>query len=347
MKLKKISALLLACAMALSLAACNGAEVKWIAKVNDEQVPSGIYLLCMMDAYTEAETKAEDKEKDVLSQSIDGTSARQWITEQTDKNFRRYVAVEMKAKEQNIVLTDAENAYIMQQIQYQLQFMGTLYEDNSISTDSVLLQLQNRYKESMLFSAQYGANGTTPIAEDELLQKFYDSYYKTMYITMSLTDKEGQPMDEAGKQKVMDKANEVLAKATAEGAVYQDVILAYENEQSAAKGEEAGTVHAHDASSHISFVPKNDESYTTEFKAEVEKMQVGEVKIITSGTVVYMLQKLENNTPADMESRRSEMMKTLKGDEFEAALAADAAGVTVDYNAAAKKLYTPDKLKMG
>ena len=345
MNFKKIAATLLAAVMSVSLAACNSADVKWIAKADGEEVPSGVYLVHLINAYSEAESKVEDKEKKVLTQTVDGTPAAQWITEQADKNFQRYIAIEKKAKEQNVTISDVENSFVMQQAQYQWQFMEGIYTQNGVSQDSMILTLQNGYKESLLFNAQYGENGVTPISQEELLKEFQSNYYKAMYITISLVDNNNQPKDEAGKKVVTDKANEILAKATADGANYSDVILEYEKSQAEAKGDDS-TIHAHDASSHVSFIGKENESYTAEFKAEIDKMQIGEVKVITSGNVVYILQRLANDVPEDLSNSRSEIMTKLKGTEFDESIDALAASTVVEYNTKAKSLYTPAKLKM-
>lgn len=346
MKLKKLTALLLAAALTLSLGACAPKEAKWIATNNGKDVPSGIYLTYMLNAYSEASGKVADKEADVLKQEVDGVPAADWITNKADEAFRTYIAVENKAEEESITPSVEELAYLNQQLQSQWQYMGGLYEQNGISYESYSAVSLNAYKQNRLFTAQYGAGGKTPIAEEELLKAFQEGYYKTMYVTMSLTDTEGNDLDEAGKQKVMDKAAEVLAKATAEGANYSEVILAYEKEQAVKKGDEESSVHEHDESSHISFIAKDTTGYSEEFLKALGEMKAGETRTVTSNTLVYVLQKLENNTPADLETYRSQVMKTLKGDEFDGLVKSWAEATTVEYKAASKSFYTPSKLKM-
>ncbi|MEG2371309.1 MAG: hypothetical protein RSB36_00850 [Hydrogenoanaerobacterium sp.] len=347
MKFKKIAALLLAAVMASSLAACNSKDVGWIAKTSDgEEIPSGVYIAGMVNAYTAAESKVEDKEKKVLGQTVDGKPAEQWIAEESDKAFARYVGVTEKAKAQGLSISPDEKSFLQQQVQYQWQYLGSIYQQNGVSLESLTKTLESSYKESMLFNAKYGKDGTEPIPDDTLLKEFQTNFYKTIYVTMSLTDENAELKDEAGQKLINDKANEILAKATAEGANYKDIILEYEKEQAASKGEDPATVHTHDESSHVSFINKKSESYKADFLAEVEAMKTGETKVLTSGNVIYILQKLANDVPSDMEAHRNELMQTLKGDEFKAEMEALAAETKIEYNPKAKKLYTPSKIKI-
>ncbi|WP_312642010.1 hypothetical protein [Hydrogenoanaerobacterium sp.] len=346
MKLKKLTAAVLAVMMVLSLSACASENVKWIATNNGKQVPSGIYLTYMLNAYSQATGKVADQDKDVMKQEIDGVPAAQWIQNKTDESFKRHIAIENQAAEQGIVISDIERAYIDQQIGYQWQFMGAMYEKNGISYDSYAAVSQNAYLENMLFEAQYGAKGKTPIPDADILKAFQDGYYKTLYVSMSLLDNEGKEKDEAGKKAVIDKANEVYTKATAEGANYSDVILAYEKEQAVAKGEEESSVHEHTESSHVSFIPKDSTGYDADFLKQIGEMKNDDIRVITTSSTVYVLKKLDiTENPLDVESYRTTVMKTLKGEEYNNTILGWVDAVTVDYNPEAKKLYTPNKLK--
>lgn len=346
MKLKKLTASVLAVLMVLSLSACASKNVKWIATDNGKQIPSGIYLTYMLNAYSQAMGKIADKDKNVLKQDIEGVPAAEWIQNKADESLKRHIAIENKAAEQGITISDVERSYIDQQIQYQWQFMSAMYEKNGISYESYAAVSQNAYLENMLFEAQYGAKGKTPIPDADILKAFQEGYYKTMYVSMSLLDNEGKEKDEKAQKKVVEKADEVYAKATAEGANYSDVILAYEKEQAKAKGEDESTVHEHNESSHVSFIPKESEGYDAEFLKQVGEMKNDEIRVINTGNTVYVLKKLDiTQNPLDVENYRTAVMKKLKGDEYNKTILEWVAATTVEYNAEAKNLYTPSKLK--
>lgn len=348
MNLKKTAAALLAAVMAVSFTACASKNVSWIATNNGEQVPAGIYLDYMVNAYYEAASKTEKQGKDVLKEQIDGVSGSAWIQNKTDEDFKKYIAVTNKAAEEGMALTDEEIAQIDAQVHYQWQMMGRLFEQNGVSYESFLAVSHNDYLLNKAFENEYGTNGKNPVSDADLLKAFQENYFRVRTITMSLNNTDGTAKDEAAQQKVMDKANEILGKVNSDGSNYLDVILEYEKEQAASRGEDASTVHEHTETSHVSYMQKGNINYTQEMMDAIEAMGNNEVKVLTSNSMVYVLQKLDisSTTAEDMSPYRTGVLQMLKGDEFDATVQSWADATTVDYNAEAKNYYKPEKLKL-
>lgn len=339
MKLKKLAALLMAVVLAFGVTACASENVKWIATVNGENIPSGVYLTYMIDAYNEAYSKVEDNTKNILKQQVDGTPASAFVATRTDELFRNYLAVEQQFTEQGLTLNDEMVNSISQQAQYEWQLFGTLYSDNGISYDSYLKVMTNSYKENELFLAQYGPEGKTPVSEDELTAAWNADYVRARYITASLLDAAGEPL--ADPQPALDKLEAVRAAATAEGGNFADAILASEKEQAG----EGGTVHEHDATSHVYYLDKKNTSYTPDFVQQLDAMAVGEIKVLKTDTLAYAIEKLESD-PADFAQYRDTVLYRLKKDAFQEMENGWAQAVDVQYVQESKNLYQPEKLKI-
>lgn len=348
MKLKKFLAVVLAAVLTLSLAACSSPDVKWIATVNDEKIPSGIYLALMMNAYYEAADKLYPAEVDPRKEEIEGKDGAQWIQERTDELFKMYLAIDKKAKEMNVVFDAETQMLLKQQIDYQWQYLGAVYEKNGISYESFTEVSENTYKATLLFHSTYGVGGTEEIPAAELLKTFQNEFYKVQQFTLDLADAEGKELDEAGQKAVNDKAAELVTKLSVAGADFNSIVLEYEKELAKANGEEESSVHTHEADTHTYFIEKTSEAYDKELLDTINAMKNDEVRTLTIGTSVYVLKRLDSaaSTPAELEDYRTAVMNNLKADEFRTNKQAWADAAEFTYVEDSKATYTPSKLKI-
>lgn len=348
MKLKKLAAVLLAVVMVFTFAACTSPDVKWIAEVDGENIPSGVYLSLMFNAYSEAAELAADMETDPRKQDIEGKPGSQWIQEKTDAMFQQYLAIEQKAKEMNVTIDPVTKAGLAQQIDGQWQYIGPILEENGISYESYAAVAENSYKSTMIFHATYGKDGTNPIPEADLLKTFQADFYKVEYTTMSLSGADGKELDEAGQKAVMNQANELVAKATAPGASFSSIILENEIAQATLAGTEVSEEHKADANAHIAYINKESTSNDPEFMDAVASIKMDEIKVFTIGTSVYIMKKLDSSkaTVEEMEDYRTTVMDKLKGEEYKANRQGWTDAVQFNYHAKSKAMYTPDKLDL-
>lgn len=343
MKLKKLAALLVAVALAFGATACASENVKTIATVNGEQIPSGVYLSLMIEAYNEAYSQVENPTK-IFKGQVDGTPASAWIATRTEELFRNYLAVEQQFTEQGLTQDEEALNAVTQQAQYEWQMVGAVYEDNGVSYESYEKVVSNIYKQNALFTAQYGATGKTPVSDSELNTAFTTGYVRARYITGPLSESDGTELANEqvaqSNKLVLDQLEAVRAAATAEGGNFLDAILASEKEQA---GED-GTVHAHDETSHTSYLNLENTSYTPEFVEQLKAMAPGEIKVLQTTTTAYLIEKMET-APTDMEQYRDTLLYSLKKDAFQELQDGWAQGVEIQYVQESLKLYKPEKLK--
>ncbi len=104
-RLKKWAALALALVMMLALSGCIGNFYKNAGTINGVEISSGLYLIAQYTAFSEARANdAVDDEQDLFSQTLDGKSTSDWISERTVELLRRYVAVRALCREKGLQL---------------------------------------------------------------------------------------------------------------------------------------------------------------------------------------------------------------------------------------------------
>ncbi len=106
--IKKMLALILVMSIPFSLAAC-GADTSWAFTVDGvNEVPSGVYILYLMDAKKQVTSKNTDTTKDAWAQTIDGKDAVTWAVETATNNCRKMIAVERDFKARKLTITSED-----------------------------------------------------------------------------------------------------------------------------------------------------------------------------------------------------------------------------------------------
>lgn len=110
---KKATALLAVCAIAIGMTACgtsSGSEI--VAENENTKITMGAYAYCMYSAYYQASYYVPDSTKSILSQEINGQPAEDWMRDRALENMKSMFVVDAKAKELGVSLTDQERKTI-------------------------------------------------------------------------------------------------------------------------------------------------------------------------------------------------------------------------------------------
>lgn len=208
-KIKRLLAILVAVLTILvSVAACN-ANATWIMKVDDEQIPVGIYICYLMDSDNEAQgkvdeeiaaqtTTSEDAEAttevateatteaiDYYEHKIDEKSYDEWVKDNAIQMVKEHIVVKQKCKEYKIELDEDQKSSITSlwttAATTDGKTYGDFYEMNGISRASFEEYLTVAYLKDELLQYYYGADGVEPISNEELTKKLTENY-ATAYI---------------------------------------------------------------------------------------------------------------------------------------------------------------------
>ena len=257
----KLGSLVLALALAFSAvtAGCS-LNKEWSYKTSEKELPIGVYIYMLNNAYSEAKGYAEklkdySSEKDSwLDMEItddDGNKAvaRQWIKDKAEENCLTFLVVEDQMKKENATFDEAnlkERQELYKQywevgIQEQYQQTPALsksYEKYGISLESFnYVHADASLKQQALFDAMYGKGGSKEVKDDELNKFFTDKYVSYSYYTQPLytatTDESGNQKNVALDDKKIKEYKDLFegyAKDIKNGKSMDDVNKAYQKE---------------------------------------------------------------------------------------------------------------------
>lgn len=329
--MKKIASGALALLMAASLTACGG-DTSWAYRSENATVTSGMYVGLSIQALNSAfAVDGYDSSKSPFKQDLEGKDGTQWIQDKAAELSREYLAVEEKFQEMGLSFTDEEESSFNNNVElyWTTLRMSSTYEGEGCGKESFAKILRNSTKKNKIFEAVYGEGGEKEVPVDELKTIFATDYAKGTYITVSLTDSDGNALtgadliakkDEA--QKLLDQINggEDIEKVKAE---YNDADVS----------EDSSVV-----------VSRSNENLSTVGSAIV-KGKAGDTGMVTDDKYAYVYLVQDPLSGETFEKYRSTVLQNLKSDEYDELVAQWASGLSVETNSAAVKKHNPKHLR--
>ncbi|MBQ8961099.1 MAG: hypothetical protein IJ071_07780 [Ruminococcus sp.] len=221
MSLKKIAAGLSALALAAGSYGCTpsiGAGSQNALTADGYEIKSGIFIYYTMQAYDDAISVISEQNggtsptlKDVKNAYIDEIESSDWIQDKAADYCKSFAAV--KKEYDNIggqlSAADKEDAAEMAQYYYSGDERNSL---NGISLDSMKEIAENTFREEQIFQHYYGFDGEKGCSEEELKDYFDENFARVEYVSMSLTDSEGNALTEDEARKVRKLAEDYAAQ---------------------------------------------------------------------------------------------------------------------------------------
>ncbi|MGN0692870.1 MAG: hypothetical protein ACI4K7_11020 [Oscillospiraceae bacterium] len=211
-KCRKLTALLAAAAMTVSLAGC-GEDTIYIGTSQDKDIPSGLYIYYLMNAYYSAQSYMTETDTDVFAITIEEQNARDWMISTAKSDLMEYLAVEQKFDEYDLELTDDEVDAAKINIDSMWEYYGSVYESYGIAESSFLKAYENSLKADKLFDVVYGENGEREVPEEDIKSYMTENYALINYISMNLVDGEGNLLKSDGKAERMEMAKDYVERA--------------------------------------------------------------------------------------------------------------------------------------
>ena len=238
---RKIAAAATAIVCAASMCGC--ADNGYIGSVNGVQIPNGLYLYYVaVDGYNDAASKIKEDlgdslgtaELTVFNNTVDGKTASAWLKDNAVEKLRRYAAIEALFTEYGMSLSEDDKTAIDERMSsldndlgYYAQYYGLAsgestfaehYENMGISKSTLRLISENSYKEDDVFLHNYGADGLTPVTDDEINKYITENYAAVKYLKLTFTDYQGISLKEdADINKVKALAQEYVDRYNSTG----------------------------------------------------------------------------------------------------------------------------------
>ena len=125
----KLTAGLLTLSLTASLAGCS-ADTSWAYRSANAEITSGMYIGLSIAAVQSASmVEGVDTSLSLFDQEIEGYDGLTWVTNETEKLARQYLATEEKFLEMGLSFTEEEQAAIDNYAENYWAYVSSYYED--------------------------------------------------------------------------------------------------------------------------------------------------------------------------------------------------------------------------
>ncbi|MDD6827073.1 MAG: hypothetical protein PUE12_13375 [Oscillospiraceae bacterium] len=230
---KKVIAAATALTMVFTAAGC-GESTSWIAKYNDQTVNAGVYIYYQTQAMSEATSKLKKINADldltdtklVKTLTLENVDVTTWVNNKAQEQVKLFIAVNQKFDELGFSLTDEEKSEIEQMFEYYWEYSSAEFEKNGIGKDSFRELVELEKKKNKLFEHYYGEGGEKEVSDAEINAFLEGNYSRVKMIKLHLTDGKDEDLDDAGKKKIKEMAEDYKKRAIA-GENFDDLIDEY------------------------------------------------------------------------------------------------------------------------
>ena len=189
---KKATALLAVCALAIGMTACGTSSgSKIVAENENTKITMGAYAYCMYSAYYQASYYVPDATQSILSQEINGQSAEDWMRDRALESMKSMFIVDAKAAELGVSLTDEERKAIdsnmdsswntSQDSIKQLMSYGVTKE----GVKQLYYEFNTKYTK--IFQTLYGEGGEKAVSAEDKKAHLIENYTDFAYFTKSVS----------------------------------------------------------------------------------------------------------------------------------------------------------------
>ena len=367
--IKKLSAVAVTSAMALSLASC-GQDTTWGAKIDETELRAGIFIYYQSDAFSRAYDYMTETDTDVMAITIDGKSTTDWVNDEAVKGMQEYVAVENKFNELGLTFENKEEELAKANVEQWWEYVSDYFEGIGVSQESYLDIVINGEKKAAIFDYYYGEGGEKEVAEADIRAHLNENFARIKYIDMPLKDGEGNLLKSEDKAEIKAMAEEYIERMK-NGEAFEDISDEYDEYYNglieAATAETTDdTTAADDNTIELNLdettaeTEEDDElvllgsvtsadypvpSASVNEKVVGDAMAVGEYQLIEEDEIYYIVYKMDLFADEEYyDYKKTDVLNELKGEEFDATIASWTEGQNVIVNDAAVKRYKVEKL---
>ena len=294
---KKATALLAVCALAIGMTACgtsSGSEI--VAENENTKITMGAYAYCMYSAYYQASYYVPDATQSILSQEINGQSAEDWMRDRALENMKSMFVVDAKAAELGVSFTDEERKAIDTNMDSSWNtsqdFIKQLISYGVTKEGVKQLSFEFNLKYTKIFQTLYGEGGEKAVSGEDKKAHLIENYTDFAYFTKSVSSLSDE-----------DKA---AAKATLDGYAAAINDGSKTMEQAAEEYKTAENLSSDPLKTDVTNLDTNKE-YTksySEMVAALKEMNPGEARVIETSSSYILVVRNDINATADEKTER-------------------------------------------
>ena len=290
------------------------------------------YAAYGMDPWTQEFTYGE-------GDSAQKVQLSEYITLQTKDTIARQEALEQLLAKNNLKWLEEDEKAIDEEL-------AELAEDNFLPLGFTNENFIKSYKalnlnERSLFMGLYGEGGQREVTEEELKTYYTDNYLTYKIISIALTDSEGEELADDKKKEITDRLDKYLEQYNKDKN-FEAVMDTYKKDE--ATDEDAEIEASKDEDNRI-IADAND--MDTDLVEAIRKVAIGSAQVVTykdGGTTptAALIVRLDPNEKEQFADHKEEVLITMKYDEFDEEVTAEANKITVVIEKSVEKKCKPE-----
>lgn len=373
-KFKRIIAVLMTAAMALSLTACS--DTSWIVRTDSETVPAGMYIYYQTEGYTAAgyELIQEDTQYyyyliygiSYMDATVGDITVPEYMNQYALAMSKQYIAVNELFDELGLELSEDETAAVEQQVRTFWNNNSEQCEKVGIGKESLKKAMLSAVKREKVFDAYYEVGGINGTTEEDIKVYIEDNYARIKYMTFNFADSADDAVDEARKSEALELAQSYLDRLNA-GEDADALMEEHEaelaaadeeseesEEESAAESEleeaedgdtaEEAEAEEEDPYAYETIIAKDGEYPSEKFVNYVfTEVNTGEPKLVQDDTNIYLVYKLDILERDDFYTENYDsIISTMFDSDFTSILNKEVEALNVEVNEKSVKRYKPE-----
>lgn len=370
----KLFSLGVAVSMLLALGGCAMSTPANVGSIGGVEIPAGVYLLAQYNSYNTASSLAKlatgetaSNVKAVLKAECSGTingeevttDGADYISQLTTRAIEYYAAVEKEFDELGGVLDDAATAEAANSADSLWSSNGDLYTANGISKSTVETYLLNAQKAKAILNLTYGADGTSPVTEDEYTDYVNnDCYYvETVqfplvnYSSYSLATDDQKAQIENIAAQCLDTLSEQATAETASNSALYTAAMNYVPQAMSAMGSTMESAQAVYYAGSQLYTPDDLSSFGGDgynnLTDPLDEMPLNSWTTIDLGTTLLVARRIDPFKTYTVEDLNNmyDLLTSMKSDEIQDKLYADGAALDHALDTSAINTYSASKIK--
>lgn len=303
--IKKLSALLLVCLMALSVTGCHKKN-EIAVTVDGFEFTSAYYMCALINAKSEAQTKvyenlSEEELKqesiDYYSKKIDDKSFVNWVEDRAIEMIKEIAAYKSLCKKAKLEIDAETKATAEYYASYYWQSGYSQYfEPNGVSAATYTQYNLDSYYSNLYFEHLYGKKGEKEIAADDVKTKTYNNFIIADIIEVTFskeTDKEKANI----KTKLEGYEEDLKNNSKTFEEVYKEYYEVKDEEEKETEDTESKEPKPQDE--YATVLGADGTGYEHEYYKDIQKMEVNETKIIKKDDNAGYLLVVKKDIKAD------------------------------------------------
>ncbi len=345
---KKLCAILLVGILALSVVGCHEKD-EIAVTVDGVKFTSAYYMCALINAKSEAQSKVyenlSDKEKqeeiDYFSKKIDKKSFSDWTKDRAIQILKEIATYKNLCKDAGVELDDNTRTQTENMASYYWQNGYSQYfEPNGVSLATYTAFTIDGSYSNAYFEHLYGKGGKKEIPAEDVKAKIYDTYIIANLLNADFTEETADQ-----KQAIKAKFEEYVKNLNAKKTTFADIYKEYNSIPESEETEETTVPKPKDE--YATIIDKENSQYAEYFE-EINKMTIGEAKVITKGTDDGYLLVIKQDIKADdyyLEDLDLTARHFIKNDEYQKDIQKSVDKAKADINKYAINQFKVKKIK--